>query len=109
AGDKMSTLEYMLLMLLLVASSAFFSISEIALAASRKMRLRLMATEGNINAEKVLALQEHPGNFFTIVQIGLNAVAILGGILGESAFTPYFSSLLAMFFSGHWVANAAFG
>ncbi|MFT7195492.1 MAG: CBS domain containing-hemolysin-like protein, partial [Rheinheimera aquimaris] len=69
----MSTLEYMLLMLLLVASSAFFSISEIALAASRKMRLRLMATEGNINAEKVLALQEHPGNFFTIVQIGLNA------------------------------------
>ena len=77
----MSTLEYMLLMLLLVASSAFFSISEIALAASRKMRLRLMATEGNVNAEKVLALQEHPGNFFTIVQIGLNAVAILGGIL----------------------------
>src|SRR5690606_11328917 len=74
-----------------------------------KMRLRLMATDGNVNAEKVLALQEHPGNFFTIVQIGLNAVAILGGILGESAFTPYFSSLLAMFFSGHWVANAAFG
>ena len=104
----MSTLEYMLLMLLLVASSAFFSVSEIALAASRKMRLRLMATEGNINAEKVLALQEHPGNFFTIVQIGLNAVAILGGILGESTFTPYFSALLALFFTGSWVANAGF-
>jgi CBS domain containing-hemolysin-like protein len=108
AGENMSTLEYLLLMLLLVASSAFFSISEIALAASRKMRLRLMATEGNVNAEKVLALQEHPGNFFTIVQIGLNAVAILGGILGESTFTPYFSALLALFFSGSWVANAGF-
>lgn len=104
----MSTLEYMLLIILLVASSAFFSVSEIALAASRKMRLRLMATEGNVDAEKVLALQEHPGNFFTIVQIGLNAVAILGGILGESAFTPYFSHLLSLFFSGSWVPNAGF-
>lgn len=104
----MSTLEYMLLMLVLVASSAFFSVSEIALAASRKMRLRLMATEGDANAEKVLALQEHPGNFFTIVQIGLNAVAILGGILGESAFTPYFTALLVLFFSGAWVPNAGF-
>ncbi|MEH8021160.1 hemolysin family protein [Rheinheimera metallidurans] len=104
----MSTLEYMLLIILLVASSAFFSVSEIALAASRKMRLRLMATEGNVDAEKVLALQEHPGNFFTIVQIGLNAVAILGGILGESAFTPYFSHLLSLFFSGSWVPKAGF-
>jgi len=95
-------------MLLLVGSSAFFSVSEIALAASRKMRLRLMATEGDINAAKVLDLQEHPGNFFTIVQIGLNAVAILGGILGESAFTPYFTALFSLFFSPTLAANIGF-
>lgn len=105
----MTTFEYVLLMLLLVAGSAFFSISEIALAAARKMRLRFMASEGNINAEKVLALQEQPGNFFTIVQIGLNAVAILGGILGEAAFTPYFKQLLALFFTGTWLSSVAFG
>ncbi len=104
----MTTLEYMLLMLLLVSASAFFSVSEIALAASRKMRLRLLASEGNVNAGKVLALQEQPGNFFTVVQIGLNAVAILGGILGESVFTPYFSALLAVFFAGSWVHSVAF-
>ena len=104
----MTTLEYMLLMLLLVGSSAFFSVSEIALAASRKMRLRLMATEGDINAAKVLDLQEHPGNFFTIVQIGLNAVAILGGILGESAFTPYFTALFSLFLSPTLAANIGF-
>lgn len=104
----MTTLEYILLMLLLVSASAFFSVSEIALAASRKMRLRLLASEGNVNAEKVLALQEHPGNFFTVVQIGLNAVAILGGILGESAFTPYFNSLLELFFTGSWLPSVAF-
>ncbi|MBU2113419.1 MAG: DUF21 domain-containing protein, partial [Gammaproteobacteria bacterium] len=104
----MTTLEYVFLMLLLVSASAFFSVSEIALAASRKMRLRLLASEGNHYAEKVLALQEHPGNFFTIVQIGLNAVAILGGILGESAFTPYFNSLLLLFFQGSWIPSVAF-
>lgn len=104
----MSTLEYILLMLLLVAASSFFSVSEIALAASRKMRLKMMAAEGNVDAEKVLLLQEHPGNFFTVVQIGLNLVAILGGILGESAFTPYFIGLLSLFFQGSWIANLGF-
>lgn len=105
----MSAVEYLFIMLLLVAASSFFSVSEIALAASRKMRLRLMASEGDSKAEKVLMLQDQPGNFFTVVQIGLNAVAILGGILGESAFTPYFSSLLTVFVDASWVPAAAFG
>mgnify|MGYP005840760591 FL=1 len=104
----MTTLEYLLIMFMLVAASAFFSISEIALAASRKMRLRMLATEGDQRAEKVLQLQDHPGNFFTVVQIGLNAVAILGGILGESAFTPYFAALLGLLSAEAWVQPAAF-
>lgn len=104
----MTTLEYLLIMFMLVATSAFFSISEIALAASRKMRLRMLATEGDLRAEKVLQLQDHPGNFFTVVQIGLNAVAILGGILGESAFTPYFAALLGLISAEAWVQPAAF-
>ncbi|EJI85712.1 hypothetical protein AEST_14500 [Alishewanella aestuarii B11] len=104
----MTTLEYLLIMFMLVAASAFFSISEIALAASRKMRLRMLATEGDLRAEKVLQLQDHPGNFFTVVQIGLNAVAILGGILGESAFTPYFAALLGLLSAEAWVQPAAF-
>ena len=51
--------------------------SEISLAASRKIKLKLLADEGNINAQRVLNMQENPGMFFTVVQIGLNAVAIL--------------------------------
>lgn len=104
----MSAFEYLIVMFLLVAASSFFSVSEISLAASRKMRLRLLATEGDARAEKVLLLQEHPGNFFTVVQIGLNAVAILGGILGESAFTPYFAMLLTLLTDAPWVDAVAF-
>ena len=35
--------------------------------------------------------------FFTVVQIGLNAVAILGGIVGDAAFSPAFNSLFSRF------------
>ena len=75
-------LNSILVILCLIAVSAFFSISEISLAASRKIKLKLLADEGNINASRILKMQENPGMFFTVVQIGLNAVAILGGIVG---------------------------
>ena len=69
--------------------------SEIALAASRKIKLRLLADNGNKNASKILDLQDNPGIFFTVVQIGLNAVAILGGIIGEGILNPYIINFLS--------------
>lgn len=105
----MTSLETALFMLALVVGSSFFSISEIALAASRKTRLQLLSNDGNHNAEKILLLQENPGNFFTVVQIGLNAVAILGGIVGESFFTPYIAVLLGVMVSDPWLTPLAFG
>ncbi len=86
-------LDSLLVILVLIAVSAFFSLSEISLAAARKIKLKLLADEGNINAQRVLKMQETPGMFFTVVQIGLNAVAILGGIVGDAAFSPVFRSL----------------
>ncbi|MBK0035633.1 HlyC/CorC family transporter [Erwinia sp. S43] len=86
-------LDSLLVILLLIAISSFFSLSEISLAAARKIKLKILADEGNINAQRVLKMQETPGMFFTVVQIGLNAVAILGGIVGDAAFSPAFRSL----------------
>ncbi|MGL5758930.1 hemolysin family protein [Plesiomonas sp.] len=101
-------LENILAIVLLIAGSAFFSISEISLAASRKIKLKVMADEGNVGAARVIALQEQPGNFFTVVQIGLNAVAILGGIIGDTAFSPYFESLLIHWFSPEMAGKIGF-
>ena len=92
-------LDSLLVILLLIIISAFFSLSEISLAAARKIKLKLLADEGNINAQRVLKMQETPGMFFTVVQIGLNAVAILGGIVGDAAFSPAFNSLFIRFVS----------
>lgn len=90
-------LDSLLVILLLIVISAFFSLSEISLAAARKIKLKLLADEGNVNAQRVLKMQETPGMFFTVVQIGLNAVAILGGIVGDAAFSPAFSQLFRRF------------
>jgi len=95
----------LLLIGLLIVVSAWLSISEIALAASRKIRLRLLAQQGIRKANDVLRLQENPGHFYTVVQIGLNAVAILGGIVGESALAPAFATLLELVFEGDTLAS----
>ncbi len=104
----MSLFEHVLVIGLLISISAFFSMSEIALAAARKLRLRQLAADGEQKAQLVLELQQHPGNFFTIVQIGLNAVAILGGILGEAAFTPYIAETLGLVYQGEWLQSVSF-
>jgi len=95
----MSFSQSLLFILLLVLVSAFFSLAEIALAASRRLRLRQLADEGDVRALQVLRVQEQPGYYFTTVQIGLNAVAILGGIVGEGMFSPYLDALLRQWLS----------
>jgi CBS domain containing-hemolysin-like protein len=86
----------LLLIALLIAASAFFSMAELSLAASRRLNLQQRADSGDARAAKVLAVQEHPGDYFTVVQIGVNTVAILAGIVGEGAFTPHFEGLFRL-------------
>ncbi|MFT3778098.1 MAG: hemolysin family protein [Ottowia sp.] len=90
----MSFSQSLLFIFLLVLASAFFSLAEISLAASRRLRLRQLADEGDARASQVLHVQEQPGYYFTTVQIGVNAIAILGGIVGEGLFSPYLEALL---------------
>lgn len=101
----MSFFASVLVILLLVVASAFFSCAEISLAASHKIRLEMLAKEGKDNALRVLVLQAQPGNFFTVVQIGLNAVTILGGVVGEPALTPHISDLIGMIYEGPLLDN----
>ncbi|RTL40308.1 MAG: HlyC/CorC family transporter [Rhodocyclaceae bacterium] len=101
-------LENLLLIGVLVAISAFFAVSEISIAASRPVRLSVLAEEGHAAAARVLALQAQPGPFFTLVQIGLNAVAIMGGIVGEGVFSPWLTAVLAPLLSETYLETVAF-
>ncbi|MGL1832869.1 hemolysin family protein [Rhodocyclaceae bacterium SMB388] len=94
-----------LIIFVLIALSAYLSVSEISLAASRRIKLRLLAQQGNVAAERVLHLQENPGHFFTVVQIGLNALAILAGIVGESALAPALAEVIGLLYHGERLAS----
>lgn len=82
------------LIAVLIAASAFFAMAELSLAASRRLKLQQLAEDGDARADRVLRVQDQPGAFFTVVQIGLNTVAILGGIVGEGVLTPHFETAL---------------
>ena len=84
----------LIVILVLIACSAFFSVAEIALASSRRLRLRQLVEDGDPRAEAVLQVQAQPGSYFTVVQIAQNMVAILGGVVGEGALTPTIAAVL---------------
>lgn len=89
----MNLTQSLLTIAVLIGLSAFFSMAEISLAASRRLRLRQLVDDGDLRAEKVMRIQEQPGEYFTVVQVGQNAVAILGGIVGEGALSPFVAAL----------------
>ena len=103
----MNIFEAVLILLLLVAVSAFVSCSELALASSRKIKLQVLGKEGDTRALDVLNMQEQPGSFITVVQIGLNAVAILAGIVGEAAVRPDLGALVQHLGDAAWAGTLA--
>ena len=104
----MSFTQSLLFILLLIGASAFFSLAEIALAASRRLRLQQLADDGDERALQVLRVQEQPGFYFTTVQIGVNAVAILGGIVGEGLFGPPLAAVLSRWLTEPHAGQLAF-
>ena len=104
----MDILQSMMILVLLVACSFFLSLSEIAIAGSRKLKLKLIAESGEERANKVIELQENSADFFASTQVGVNAVAILGGIVGESSLRPYFHNLATELYPGPWADTIGF-
>ena len=104
----MSLFQNILIIVILIAGAGFLSLTEIALAGARKVKLKILAESGEERAQKVLDLQEQSADFFAASQIGLNAVAILGGILGEAAFRPYIVNFVNRIYQGPWTENIGF-
>ncbi len=87
----MTSYSQLITLFILIFLSAFLSCAEISLAAARRPRLQTLAEEGDRRAKLVMDLQEQPGQFFSALQLGINAVALLGGIVGDATFSPFFA------------------
>lgn len=103
----MSLSAAIFILIVLIIISAIMSSAEISLAGARRIKLQTLANEGNINAAKVLQLQEHPGRFITVVQIGLNMVAVLGGVIGEATISLHLQNFLYEYTKAEWVESAS--
>ena len=75
-----------LLILLLTVLNGAFAMSEMALAASRKVRLMADAEAGDKGARVALELMDRPTQFLSSVQVGITSIGMLNGIVGEAAF-----------------------
>lgn len=93
----MDSVDSLLIIALLIALSALFSMAELSVAASRRVKLRQLLDLGDARAQQVLDVQDEPGDYFTVIQIGQNTVAILAGLVGEGAFAP------AVAWAGTWL------
>jgi putative hemolysin len=75
-----------LVILVLTLLNGAFAMSELALTASRKVRLQTMADEGDKGAQAALDLLGNPTQFLSVVQVGITGIGMLNAVVGEAAF-----------------------
>nr|WP_193360663.1 hemolysin family protein [Komagataeibacter medellinensis] len=75
-------------LVLLVALNIFISLSEISFAAARDVRLRARAEAGDERATAFLRLRRNSGQVMTVLQICLNGVGVLGGMISSEMLAP---------------------
>jgi putative hemolysin len=75
------TAEIFIIFLLLLANG-IFAMAEIAVVASRKVRLQQRAESGDSRAAAALRIAEHPTQFLSTVQVGISAVGVFAGAYG---------------------------
>lgn len=86
-------MEFFLIVLLTLLNGVF-AMSELALTASRKVRLQTMADAGDKGAQAAQALLANPTQFLSSVQVGITSIGMLNGIVGEAAFSAGLSQWL---------------
>jgi putative hemolysin len=74
----------LLAVLALVAGNAFFVIGEYAVVTARRGPLKARAERGSAGARAALRLMDDPVRVISTVQVGITAIGILTGAIGES-------------------------
>ena len=87
-----SPIIQLIIVIILLALSAFFSSSETALTTVSRIKLRSLAEEGSKAAKKVLSVTENPGKLLSTILIGNNIVNISASALTTTLCTAVFGN-----------------
>lgn len=82
----------LIIFLICLAVSAFFSVCEMAFVSSNQLKVRERADEGNSSAKKLLKYYDHPQYLLSAILIGNNLV----NIIGTAAITVFFNQRLGI-------------
>lgn len=83
--------------LILVLANGVLAGAEIAVVSSRESRLDRRAREGDRAARRALGLLRAPDRFLSTVQVGITAVAVVGGAFGGVRLAASLAGLLTPF------------
>ncbi|RPJ44736.1 MAG: HlyC/CorC family transporter [Chloroflexi bacterium] len=70
------------IILALTIANGIFSMAELSIVSSRKVRLQQRAEDGDKKARTALELAESPNRFLSTVQVGITLIGTLAGALG---------------------------
>lgn len=79
----------------LILANGFFAALEMAVVTARSTLLKTLADAGDQRAAQVLAVQNKPGDFLAMVQIGITLVATTAAAVGGAEVVRNLSPLLA--------------
>lgn len=86
-----------LVLLVLILANGVFAMSELAVVASRQVRLRQLAEKRQAGAGAALALATRPGRFLSTVQVGITLIGIFMGAFGEATYSAQLEDWLKGF------------
>lgn len=84
------------LLIALILLNGIFAMSEIALVTARKSRLQRLADDGDRAARSAIRLGDNPTIFMSTIQIGITAIGLLSGIVGEAALSAPLARALSV-------------
>jgi CBS domain containing-hemolysin-like protein len=102
----MNPLVGLLIIIILIGISVVISLSEIAFAAAREVRIRSLAEAGDKRAKRFVLLRADAGRVITALQICVNAVAIMAGVVGDGFLGPIFAGAFVRLGAGEMAENA---
>ena len=88
-------LQELLIVLGLILANGFLSGAEMAIVASRRGRLRVLAEKGDRRAQAALDLASSPDRFLPTVQIGITLVGTLAAAYGGDRLVSEFTTWIA--------------
>lgn len=85
----------MILQIILIFLNAVFASAEIAVISLNETKLRQMAKEGNVQAERLILLTEQPARFLATIQVAITLAGLLGSAFAAENFaTPLVTVLI---------------